>query len=493
MTAVNLGQVFYKYRSDSPFTEEIINSGNVFLATAHQLNDPFECSLQDISQDWLDGHLKEQMQASISGFLMSAFQAKRERHDFFGTPPGEIDAALKAALASDDLEAKYDGIHDFVKAAQGRPLSDCRLLYRKIDNQLTKIGIFSMSAEPVQALMWAHYGQDHRGLNLGFRATIGSKLANPEHCLPVVYSDDLPTVPSTGLQTVMSFAADELGRLYTASVKVAFSDPTLQRVVTTKPTDWAYEQEYRYIEGFGGTVPWPGELAECTFGLRCPDERRRHYIELLRKNVSNNVDLFEVRRREGSNALERVPFDPPVIRGRKRTKTKRPPKKRMLTNKDFFAKMDQLLAQEQFGEIILQVEDNLKRRPDDPTLHLYRASAYGHTGDHEKALKIFTQLSEKEPEIADVWYGMGVAQQQLGRDDAVWSFERAYQLEPNDPSHALNLGSHLIQIPDRFHEGLACLKHADRLGHRRARRLINEAEEAWRMAGGDQSLSGLVT
>jgi hypothetical protein len=60
------------------------------------------------------------------------------------------------------------------------------------------------------------------------------------------------------------------------------------------------------------------------------------------------------------------------------------------------------------------------------------------------------------------------------------SHERAYQLEPNDPSHALNLGVLLIEYPERLEEGMACLRHADRLGHRRAGRIIGEVENGKR-------------
>ena len=83
-------------------------------------------------------------------------------------------------------------------------------------------------------------------------------------------------------------------------------------MVTTKPTSWSYEQEVRYIEPFSGVCDWPGVITECTFGLRCREDRRRHYIDLLETHVPNDVHLFEVRTKHGTNAIERVPLVPPV-------------------------------------------------------------------------------------------------------------------------------------------------------------------------------------
>jgi hypothetical protein len=480
-------QILYKYRTDSPYTEQLITSGEIFLATAQELNDPFECSLQDISKDWLHEKVETDMQAALSGFVMSAKHAEREGGNFFGLDSSAADEALQTILSGGNLEASYEAMREFIRQRTGYPSSDCRVLFRRIDQQLVQTGIFSMSANPAQPLMWAHYADSHKGLCIGFREVGGSKLADPNHCLPVTYSDKLPKISEDGLKTTISFAADEEGRLYTSGVKISFDDGTFQRVVTTKPTCWSYEEEFRYIEPFGGLSAWPGELAECTFGWRCPDVRRQAYISLLKENVPNDVLLFEMRPEPGSNALIRVPMNPPVVRGRKRAKRKPKTKNgvRMLDQSAFAAKMKQLIQQERYGDVIFQVDENLRKYPTSHELLFWKATAYGHSQSHAKAMEIFRTLTQSYPDSPEGWFGMGVAAQQLGKlDEAVEHFERAYKLQPDDPSHALNLGAYLIHDPDRWKEGLACLQHAERLGHRRARRMINEFEEARKVTGG---------
>lgn len=472
-------RIFYKYRTDSPYTEQLIASGEIFLATAHELNDPFECSLQDIGKDWLNAKVETGMRAALAGFTMSAQEAARDGRGFFGLDATGAKEALRSVLSGGELEASYIRMREFVREKTGYPSSDCRVLFSRIDQKLVQTGIFSMSANPVQPLMWAHYADSHKGLCIGFREVAGSKLANADHCLPVIYSDQLPVVDAAGLSTTMSFAADGEGRLYTAGVKVSFNDRTFQRVVTTKPTCWSYEEEFRYIEPFGGVTEWPGELAEVTFGWRCPDVRRQHYIALLKQHVPNDVSLFEMRPGTGSNALVRVPMNPAVLHGLKRSKAKKAKGNgiKKLAYGAFAAKMKQLLQQERYADVIRQADLNLKKNSASPQMLFWKATASGSAQDHRTALELFRRLAQAFPTSPDGWYGMGVASQELGmHDEAAGYFEQAYKLEPDDPSHALNLGIYLIRDADRWEEGLACLHHAERMGHRRARRLIVEFE-----------------
>ncbi len=474
-----MDRIFYKYRSDSKFTESIITSGKIFLATAHQLNDPFECSIKDICKDWMDEKIKEGMQASLAGFGLEASRAIRNGESFFNIPAAAVQNTLDSVFQAGNLEASYEAWRRFILEQTGHPPSDCRALFQKLDSQLVETGIFSLSSDPTQELMWAHYADQHRGICLGFSQVAGSKLADPKHCLPVIYSDSLPEMDKGGLQTSMSIAMDELGRPYTSSLKLAFTDKTFQRVVTTKPTSWAYEQEVRYIEPFGGLCNWPGPLAECTFGLRCRDDRRRYYIDLLETHAPNDVQLFEMKAKPGTNSIERVPLSPPVARSRvtiKKTPSSTPDQEE-LSVEAFAARMQQLIQKECYGEVIFQTGENLKLNPSSAVLLHLKATAHGLAHEHSIAYEIFRDLAEQYPDVAAGWYGMACAVESMGRpSEAVPFLERAYDLDPHDSSIALNLGLHLVGNRETRAKGLNCLREAERLGHRRARRIINQIE-----------------
>ncbi|HWE84809.1 MAG TPA: DUF2971 domain-containing protein [Terracidiphilus sp.] len=482
-----MSKVLHKYRGDSSFTDGIIASGKVFLATAHQLNDPFECSLQDIGREWLDKQIETGMQASVAGFLFEAKRSVDESRSFFGVEHPQIQAAIGAVASKNSLAESYDAWRAFMQARTGHPPSDVRALFSRIDSQLVETGIFSLSADPAHPLMWAHYADQHRGLCLGFEETPGSKLANWVHCLQVIYSDELPEMQGNGFQTTMAFSMDEAGRPYTSSYKISFEDETFRRVVSTKPTAWSYEQEVRYIEPFGGLCDWPGMLSECTFRLGCRDDRRQHYIGLLESHVPNEVRLFEIRKVHGTNSLERVPMAIPHTRPRPLTgpdqeDTDQP---KQMSEEVFIASMQQLMQQERYGDVIYQTSENLKRNPSSPRLLHLKATAHGLAQDHEKALILYDQLANDYPNVAAGWFGMACALESLGKiDEVVPLLRRASQLEPYDPSIALNLGVHLVGTEETRAEGLLHLRRADKLGHRRAQRIINEVEA---MPGGEKA------
>jgi tetratricopeptide (TPR) repeat protein len=476
--------VLHKYRTDNPYTEQLISGRQVFLATAEQLNDPFECTLQDLSQDWVANQVTRAMQAALEGFVMSARDSRGPGRRFFGLRPAQAEKAIAKIMSSGRIPESYDAMRDFIRKRSGRPPTDCRTLFARMDDQLLRTGIFSMSALPDQPLMWAHYGGDHSGICLGFEAVAGSKLADDKHCLPVIYSDELPRMDESGLRVELVVRTGMNG--FNSQQEVAFDDPTFQRVVTTKPTDWHYEREYRYIEKTGGLRPWPGRLAECTFGVHCKDDRRRHYIELIEEHAPNEVLLFEMRKVRGTNRLERAPLDRRVAHGR--GEARQPdaelgatPSSETLDRDAFAATMHELLLAGDYDEIILQTGENLHRNPTDPMLHALKAQAHGFARDHEEAHRHFQRLSELLPDQADGWFGMGVALIQVGRSaEAIAPLRRAYEIDPNDSSHALNLGVVLIDHGGSIEEGLACLRHADRLGHRRAGRIIREVENGER-------------
>jgi hypothetical protein len=445
------------------------------LATAHQLNDPFECSLQEMAPVWFENKVQEGMSAAVAGFMMSAHRATSNDEEFFGLTPDQITTVSQSIASLEHLDEKYNAWRAFILDRTGREPSDVRKTYYQIDAQLTETGIFSLSRNPTQSLMWAHYGDNHYGVCFGFKQAAGSKLADPNHCLPVVYSDYLPEMAEEGLQTALTVAVDENGRPYTSSLKVAFTDKTFQRVISTKPTSWDYEEEVRYVEPYSGLCEFPGPLVEIIFGLRCTIARQNHYIELLREHSANEVRVFKIKKSDGGNTLERVELEPTILRPTAIPMPNNEPEHtREMTEKEFAAWMEQLIQKEMYGEVVFQTTENLSRSPDSAVLRHIKATAHGLAGEHDKALIEYQALSNSFPEIAAAWYGMACAYQAMGElEKAAALLRKAYSLDETDPSITLNLGVHLVSDKQTYEEGMTLLRKADEQGHRRARRVIN--------------------
>jgi Protein of unknown function (DUF2971)/Tetratricopeptide repeat len=475
-----MSKVFYKYRADSEFTEQIFTSGNVYLSTAAGLNDPFECSLQDIGSEWIAEKVKEMKQAGVAGFLLQANRSLRRHERFFGLAGLEISRVIERLGCCKGIEEKYNFYGKFILDRTGHPPSNCERIFSGLDAQLNSVGIFSLSARSDHPLMWAHYAREHTGVCIGFEKIPDSKMDHAEHFAPVIYSDSLPEMDANGFQVVMSMSLDELGNTYTSSLKVSSSDKTFQKVIATKPTCWSYEEEWRYMEPCPGLFKWPGTISELTFGLRCSDARRKSYIHLAEEHIPNGVRLFQIRKKHGTNALERVPLETPVTSPRcvRRADNDESRDSEAMSLQDFAARMERLIRQEKYGEALFQIDENLKRDDGSPVLLSLKGTAHGYAGQHDRALECFTKLTEAHPEVAQAWYQKSCALSELGRhEEALGSLQKAFKLDPNDASTAFNMGMELLRVQTTPEEALRFLRLAEHLGHRRAHQAISLIEE----------------
>lgn len=471
--------MFYKYRNDSQYTEMIFTTGKIHLSTANALNDPFECSLQEIGKDWIDEQVVTMKSAAVSGFLMAAHRALENKYPFFGLSSNATKDMLDNLAREKTLESSYDYFRDIMTKLNGHPPSDCDNFFSNIDSQLNDVGIFSMSTCSLNQLLWAHYTEDHKGVCIGFSPIEGGKLNDPEHCLQVSYSDSIPEMSPEGFKSEMNFSMAEAGNLYVSSYKVAFSDETLRSAISTKPTCWSYEKEWRYVEPLGEEFPWPGKLSEIVFGLKCPENRREHYIKLAEKNVPNEVFLYEVVIKGESNEIERVRYKlektTPLMPLETEHINQDGNKVKKLSVEQFTHEIMGLIKKGEIDEALYQVDNNLEESPNAAHLLNLKGTALGFSGKHEAALSIFQKLDELFPNNADNLYQQSCALGAINRNvEAIDLLRKANELDHNDSSIPFNLGLEIINTGGDVKEAKLFLNTAKLMGHPRASLVIKD-------------------
>lgn len=297
----------YKYRDDSARTEDIITKGKVWLATADQLNDPLECKTGQIPEEWKRKNIREMEDAQMSGFLMSAVPALKGTEPFYSLSNLETKRWFQRLKRLKTRNLKYAAIRAFLKD-HGIDISRPAELVERFKGQLSRVGVFSLSECPENALMWAHYASSHTGLALGFQRLPATKLASHEHTIQIVYNNKKPTFKD-GFINHVAMLADPGGGIRFEQ-KIGFSDPTFRAAFCTKPVAWKYEKEWRYVEETGGLFPWPGPIATIVFGLKLPNARRKHYANLVSRNVPNSVEFFEITMSSDNSAFVMIPWTP---------------------------------------------------------------------------------------------------------------------------------------------------------------------------------------
>ncbi|MCX8129418.1 MAG: DUF2971 domain-containing protein [Clostridia bacterium] len=294
--------ILYKYRANTEFTEKIFLDQKVWLSNASGLNDPFECSMQEISKEWTDKQVEEGMQAQIAGLVMGAMNHLANNQGFWGMKPYQVKAMLKTLGRKKSLEEKYKMCREFIKSKTGHYPSDLKATISEFDKQLNEVGIFSLSETCENQLMWSHYAEDAKGIAIGFSVEKNTKLTDANHCVKVNYSDILPEFTGDGFISELSIYIDEFGRPYSKN-KISFSDPTFKLAVSTKPTCWSYENEWRYVEEKSGSYNLPAPIKEIVFGLRCPPENREKYRSLAEKYISNPINFYEIQKVPNTNSI----------------------------------------------------------------------------------------------------------------------------------------------------------------------------------------------
>ncbi len=169
---------------------------------------------------------------------------------FSGTP-----STVVKRFVEDFVELKFPGAPASDKAAMISKLVSAQSLeglQKDLQHDVDQAGILCLSKIRSDILMWAHYADGHKGLCLEFDGSANSDFFGEAQ--PVEYSDysPLPLHKDSGSQ--------------------------MARIVLTKSTHWAYEQEYRIIlpNQACTSVSFPKELLTgVIFGCLMPETLRQ--------------------------------------------------------------------------------------------------------------------------------------------------------------------------------------------------------------------------
>lgn len=152
----------------------------------------------------------------------------------------------------------------------------------------TGVCCFTLNS-PETLLMWAHYGDSHKGICLSFHYDDKARLFGPENPLvlnpiPVIYSDKLPEIAIYGDDQETKF-----------------------NCIRTKSTEWSYENEYRSLyrrkTGLVKYNEWC--LDQVIAGCKMPERELQELKDTILK-MTNRPRLLLAKKREREFGLELV-------------------------------------------------------------------------------------------------------------------------------------------------------------------------------------------
>lgn len=137
-------------------------------------------------------------------------------------------------------------------------------------------GVFSLTADPSNVIMWSHYADSHKGLCICFDVLKLMKFLTSKRSSTgavfelhkIKYAREYPIIQPSGTR----------------------NGEALLQVLITKSVDWKYENEFRIIlyEATKAQITIPHKIITCIImGCQISTESRQEIIETLRQKKSS--------------------------------------------------------------------------------------------------------------------------------------------------------------------------------------------------------------
>ena len=255
--------LLYKYRAFDQYTQRIFENNEVHFSSPRSFNDPFDSMLRFIY---------EGSTADRKRFLNA--QSAQHRPDL--PRRVHLDYAKRIRKQGWDLQDMAPGLKN--------QLMDLR----------EQMGVFCMTQDEANIVMWSHYASRHTGFCIGFR----TDLSPFSRVRPVDYDAGGPA--SINVLALWD-RWDEL------TARAA-------RGLLTKAADWSYEHEWRIVDsplsgGVGTREYQPEALADVILGCRVGTDDKRRIIEWCRaRNPRPILHQAKEKEREFGLDIVQIPY-----------------------------------------------------------------------------------------------------------------------------------------------------------------------------------------
>ena len=271
----------YKYRSFTDYSISSLKNSSLFLTKASELNDPFECAVNIMSDEYFFNNLK--------ALACKTYQEKKIFND------EEISFLRSASYLEffDFIEKRsnvFNSHNGLLEKLTSKTIKDfTQSVNEKISNKnLENILICALSETNDNSIMWSHYADEHKGFCIEYNfANFAPAPHNSWYLLnPVLYQDNIPNFSNY------------------------YSHPNFNNLISTyaamiKAEGWKYEQEWRLIlpwgpiEGKGQLIKAPTPTA-IYIGYRASKDNINSLKEAIK---GKNIPIYQMKRKENSFLL----------------------------------------------------------------------------------------------------------------------------------------------------------------------------------------------
>lgn len=272
----------YKYRTFNAYSMDALKKCALFMSKAAELNDPFECAVSIVSDEYFfeslrRGICKAYQEKQIFNETEIKFLLSATRHDFFDFIESR----------SDLLKVKKGLLEEFTNSIIEDSQSS---INQKVSQaNLNNILICALSESNDNPIMWSHYANEHKGFCIEYNFANFTPAPHQSWYMlnPVIYKNLIP----------------DFSQYY-------FNHKNFNNLIATyaamiKAEGWEYEEEWRLI------LPW-GEINEKGMLIDAPKPTAIYVgckatesdiLSLKEIIKGKNIPIYQMKRQKNSFLL----------------------------------------------------------------------------------------------------------------------------------------------------------------------------------------------
>jgi len=193
-----------------------------------------------------------------------------EKNYFWGTYYKDLNDPCEGLISTDRFTSQSNSLKWLFGRKKTESFIKVKDALENLMKQLEKVGIYSLSKTYNNELLWAHYGNSHKGFCIEYDLELLTK--NYKHNFSVIYNNKIPEI---GIEDI--------------AIK---SNDLIKKMFGYKYEKWIYEKEYRIItDDFGINNYYYQSVKSIYFGLNMSLNQKN---ELMNRLKGRGIKYFQM-------------------------------------------------------------------------------------------------------------------------------------------------------------------------------------------------------
>ena len=220
-----------------------------------------------------------------------------EQNSFWSSSINKLNDPWETIVKSDKFNKQSKSLGFFLNQKRKNALAKVEGALMNLLETLKKAGIYSLAGNYFDEILWAHYGNGHKGFCIEYdlNELLSNYSGSKFFSFPVRYSKKPPEINFTDIP------GNKKG--------------LIEKLTGYKSLRWKYEEEYRIVTNFSGKYYYDYKALKAVyFGLRMEDKFKH---SIMKKLKGRGINYYQIVQVDKSYKLKKKNVKDPYLKGPK--------------------------------------------------------------------------------------------------------------------------------------------------------------------------------